>query len=52
MKAAFVGQLFEGAKCFVDRNTLASRRFEDEAYRSDGRKPDRLACSARGSVVR
>jgi hypothetical protein len=39
MKAAFVGQLFERAKCFVDRNALALRRLEDQAYRSDGRKP-------------
>jgi hypothetical protein len=52
MKAAFIGQLFERTKCFVDRNTLALRRLEDQAYRSDGRKPNRHAGSARGSVVR
>jgi hypothetical protein len=47
-----VGQLFERLKCFVDRNTFASRGFENQANPANGREPDRRACSARCSVIR
>ena len=52
MKPALVGQLFERLERFVDWNTLASGRFENQADRANGREPDRHACSARCSVVR
>ncbi len=52
MKPALVGQLFERMACVVDWNAFASRRFENQTDRANGREPDRRACSARCSVVR
>lgn len=42
---------FERLECFVHRNTFASRRFENQADRANGREPDRRASSACCSVV-
>jgi hypothetical protein len=45
MKPSLGGQLFERLECFLGRNTFASRRFENQADRANGREPDRRACS-------